>query len=197
MNIESVELKGQRVKLVPMHKDHTEGVFKAGNNAEIWTYMPMKIETIDDAKRLVDETLMARDQGLQFPYIILDQETDKIVGSSRFLNISKWNLSIEIGWTWYNPSVWRTDINTECKYLLLSHCFETLSTIRVEFKTDSRNTRSQRAIERLGAVKEGVRRNHRILSDGYIRDSVYYSIILQEWRSVKSRLQNFSNEEGG
>ena len=191
MYIESTELTGQRAKLVPMHIDHIEGLFEAGTNAQIWTYMPMKVETIDDAKRLVIDALSARDQGLEFPYIVLDQETDKIVGSTRSLNISKLNRSLEIGWTWYNPSVWRTRINTECKYLLLSYCFETLSTIRVEFKTDSRNTRSQQAIERLGAVKEGIWRNHRILSDGYIRDSIYYSIIVQEWHSVKSRLQNF------
>ncbi|WP_141434415.1 GNAT family N-acetyltransferase [Bacillus sp. 03113] len=191
MDIELTELKGQRVKLVPMHIDHIEGLFEAGMNDQIWAYMPMKVETIDDVKRLVDDALSARDQGLEFPYIIIDQETEKIVGSSRFLNISKLNRSLEIGWTWYNPSVWRTRINTECKYLLLSYCFEALSTIRVEFKTDSRNTRSQRAIERLGAVKEGIFRNHRILADGYIRDSVYYSIILQEWPSVKTRLENF------
>lgn len=191
LNIEAMELIGQQVKLVPMHIDHVEGLFEAGSNDEIWTYMPMKVKTIDDTKRLVDNALSARDQGLEFPYTILDQKTNKIVGSSRLLNISKLNRSLEIGWTWYNPSVWRTRINTECKYLLLCHCFETLSTIRVEFKTDSRNTRSQRAIERLGAVKEGTWRNHRILSDGYIRDSVYYSIIFQEWHTVKAKLQHY------
>ncbi len=190
MYIESTELTGQRAKLVPMNTDHIEGLFEAGTDARIWTYMPLKVETIEDAKRLVDDALLARDQGFEFPYIVLDQETDMIVGSSRFLNISKLNRSVEIGWTWYNPTVWRTRINTECKYLMLSHCFETLSTIRVEFKTDSRNIRSGRAIERLGAVKEGIWRNHRILSDGYIRDSVYYSIILQKWDSVKSKLQS-------
>ncbi|MBN6189192.1 GNAT family N-acetyltransferase [Aneurinibacillus sp. BA2021] len=121
---------------------------------------------------------------------LIDKTTEKVVGSSRFLNISPSNRTLEIGWTWYSPEVWRTRMNTECKYLLLRHCFEVLSTIRVEFKTDSRNLRSQRAIERLGAVKEGVRRNHRILPDGYIRDSVYYSVIPQEWETVKARLQH-------
>ncbi|MFT9847073.1 GNAT family N-acetyltransferase [Aneurinibacillus sp. REN35] len=184
------ELTGRRAKLVPMHTDHMEGLFEAGNNAQIWTYMPYKIETMNDMKRLVDEALAARGRGEEFPFVIVDQNTGKIVGSSRFLNVSQANRTLEIGWTWYHPTVWRTSINTECKYLLLHHCFGTLSTIRVEFKTDARNIRSQRAIERLGAVKEGVRRNHRILPDGYIRDSVYYSIIAQEWDAVKVRLQH-------
>lgn len=184
------ELTGRRAKLVPMHTDHIEELFEAGSDAQIWTYMPYKIETMNDMKRLVDEALAARGRGGEFPFVIVDQNTGKIVGSSRFLNISQANRTLEIGWTWYHPTVWRTSINTECKYLLLRHCFETLSTIRVEFKTDSRNIRSQRAIEKLGAVKEGVRRNHRILPDGYIRDSVYYSIIAEEWDAVKVRLQH-------
>ncbi|MDU2241953.1 MAG: GNAT family protein [Paenibacillus sp.] len=191
MNIECKELAGQRVTLMPMQPDHAEQLFQAGTDARIWAYMSMKIETIDDAKRLVGHALSARDQGLEFPYVVLDRETDRIVGSTRFLDISKPNRSLEIGWTWYNPAVWRTRINTECKYLLLQYCFEAMSAIRVQLKTDARNTRSMHAIERLGAVKEGTLRNHRILSDGYIRDSVYYSIISQEWPAVKTKLLDY------
>jgi len=112
------------------------------------------------------------------------------VGSTRFLNISIQNRNLEIGSTWLSPTVWRTRINTECKYLLLKHCFETLGTIRVQLKTDSRNVRSQRSIERLGAVKEGVLRNHMIMPDGYLRDSVVYSIIDKEWVQVKNKLES-------
>lgn len=191
MTTECIELHGQRASLVPMRIDHVEQLFAAGSDPQIWTYMPQAVQTLDDMKRLVEEALAAKERGEAFPFVIIDKTTEKVVGSSRFLNISPSNRTLEIGWTWYSPEVWRTRMNTECKYLLLRHCFEVLSTIRVEFKTDSRNLRSQRAIERLGAVKEGVRRNHRILPDGYIRDSVYYSVISQEWETVKARLQHF------
>src|SRR5699024_2902682 len=109
--------------------------------------------------------------------------------STRFLNISIPNSNLEIGWTWLSPKVWRTSINTECKYLLLKHCFEMLGAIRVQLKTDSRNVRSQQAIERIGAVKEGVLRNHMVMSDGFLRHSVYYSVIDQEWSLVKDKLE--------
>lgn len=165
-------------------------LFDAGNSHEIWAYMPMDVQAFDDMKRLVDRALQAREEGTEFPFVIVDQESEKIVGSTRFLDISIANRNLEIGWTWLSPTVWRTRINTECKYLLLKHCFETLGTIRVQLKTDGRNMRSQRAIERLGAVKEGVLRCNRIMYDGYVRDSVYYSVLDQEWKSVKDRLES-------
>lgn len=123
--------------------------------------------------------------------MIIDQATNQVVGSTRFLDISSQHRQLEIGSTWLTPSVWRTRMNTECKYLLLKHCFEVLETIRVQIKTDRRNVQSQRAIERLGAVKEGVLRRHRILPDGYVRDTVYYSVIDEEWPAVKARLEAF------
>jgi RimJ/RimL family protein N-acetyltransferase len=133
----------------------------------------------------------ALEQMNTIPFVIIDKESQKIVGSTRFYDISVPNKGLEIGSTWLTPAMWRTSVNTECKYLLLKHCFETIGTIRVQFKTDSRNIRSQRAIERLGAVKEGVLRNHMILPDDYVRDSVYYSIIDREWPVVKLRLERF------
>lgn len=189
MKIVPVELIGQRAKLIPLEVSHTKGLFEAGRNPEIWQYMLMKIESLDDMKRLVEEALFAKAKGLEFPFVIIDRKTDRIVGSTRFLEISSQNRNLEIGWTWLSSDVWRTRINTECKYLLLRHCFEMLSSIRVQLKTDARNVRSQRAIERIGAVKEGVLRCHRILPDGFIRDSVYYSIISEEWPMVKKRLE--------
>lgn len=121
--------------------------------------------------------------------MIYDKQLDQIVGSTSFLSISIPNRNLEIGYTWFTPTVWRTRVNTECKYLLLKHCFETLKTIRVQLKTDRRNVRSQRAIERIGAIKEGTLRNQMIMPDGYLRDSVLYSIIDQEWASVKRKLE--------
>lgn len=190
MEILPVVLIGDSVKIQPMEDDHVQELFDAGNNPAIWAYMPIKVQSIEDMKHHVDGALQAREQGSEFPFVIFDKDSGKIVGSTRFLNISISNRNLEIGWTWLSPTVWRTRINTECKYLLLRHCFETLGTIRVQLKTDSRNVRSQQAIERLGAVKEGVLRNHMVMPDGYVRDSVFYSVIDQEWALVKHKLES-------
>lgn len=125
-HIDPVELTGERATLMPMDASHVEGLFETGRDPQIWTYMPMRVETMEDMKRLVSEALSARAAGSEFPFVIMDRETDKIVGSTRFLDISIPNRHLEIGWTWLNPSVWCTRINTECKYLLLKHCFEVL-----------------------------------------------------------------------
>ncbi len=111
------------------------------------------------------------------------------MGETRYLTIEPTNRGLEIGWTWLSPEIQRTGVNTECKYLLMRHAFEQLGAIRVQLKTHHNNIRSQRAIERLGAVKEGVLRNHMIMPDGSYRHSVYYSVIESEWPSVKSRLE--------
>ncbi|WP_209121137.1 GNAT family N-acetyltransferase [Alkalihalobacillus sp. BA299] len=194
MEITPVKLIGERVILLPLEVHHIQELFDAGNNPDIWAYMPMKVQSIEDMKYLVNEALQARGQGSEFPFVILDKDSEKIVGSTRFLNISIPNRNLEIGWTWLSPTVWRTRINTECKYLLLKHCFETLGTIRVQIKTDSRNVRSQQAIERIGAVKEGVHRNHIIMHDGYFRDTVFYSVIDKEWMLVKNKLESMLSE---
>ncbi len=186
---QNVRLVGERVELIPMEPAHVDGLYAAGSNPEIWDYMPMRVASRDDMIRLVREALRARDEGRELPFVILDRATGRIVGSTRFLDITPAHRGIEIGWTWLAPGVWRTAVNTECKYVLLRHCFETLEMIRVTLKTDTRNVRSQRAIERLGAVREGVLRHHRIMPDGYLRDSVYYSILAEEWPAVKARLE--------
>ena len=190
MDIQPVQLVGKRAKLVPMEVAHIPDLYRAGNNADIWLYLPMTVITIDDMRDVVYTFLDAQAKGTALPFTIIDQESNQIVGSTRFHNISHENWSVEIGKTWLSPSVWGTHLNTECKYLLLCHCFETLHTIRVQLKADVRNIRSQRAIERLGAVREGVLRQHWIMPDGHKRDSVYYSILLEEWPECKKRLEN-------
>jgi len=185
----AVDLIGHRTMLTPLELRHIDPLYEATSDPAVWTYMPMRIQTADDMLALVTDALAARQSGHEFPFVIIDQQKGKVVGSTRFLDISPANRSLEIGWTWLAPAAWRTSINTEAKYLLLRHCFESLRTIRVQFKTDSRNTRSQQAIERIGGVREGVLRRHRILQNGYIRDSVYYSIIDQEWPTVKTALE--------
>ena len=128
-------------------------------------------------------------RGGDLPFVAIHLESGRVAGATRYLNIFPNDRGLEIGGTWYGAEFQRTAVNTECKYLLLQHAFETLKAIRVQIKTDSRNERSQRAIERIGAKLEGVLRNHMILPDGYIRNSVYYSIIDSEWADVKNTLE--------
>jgi len=189
MNVGTESLVGERAKLVALDRTHVEKLFEAGNYPEIWTYMPQRITSLDAMKANVESALAEKELGVEFPFCIVDQVSGKIVGSTRFLDISPANRSLEIGYTWLTPEVWRSRINTECKYLLLRHCFETVGTVRVQLKTDVRNLRSQAAIERIGGVREGVLRKHRILWDGYIRDSVYYSVLEDEWPRVKANLE--------
>ncbi|AZN43279.1 GNAT family N-acetyltransferase [Paenibacillus albus] len=187
MDVKPIVLTGSRVQLEPLENGHVEGLYEAGRYPEIWEVTQGTMATLDDAKAYVDKALSL--QG-DVRFVIKDRASGAVLGSTRLFDISAANRSLEIGSTWLTPSVWRTSVNTECKYLLLKHCFETLGTIRVQLKTDLRNTRSQRAIERLGAVKEGVLRNHMILPNGIIRDSVYYSVLDREWPSVKERLES-------
>lgn len=182
-------LNGDRVLLLPLQIGHLEGLYEAGRPEEIWQFMPRKSDTMEEMRRTIVYNLEQADRGTEYPFVIIDKEDGRIVGATRFLDIDPGNRSLEIGGTWLTPHLWRTRINTECKYLLLRHCFEHAGTIRVQLKTDSRNVRSQRAIERIGGVKEAVLRRHRVLADGYIRDSVYYSILDTEWPEVKIRLE--------
>jgi RimJ/RimL family protein N-acetyltransferase len=124
MQIHPVELTGQRVKLIPMRLEHASALYEAGRDPQIWTYMPMFVRTGQDMERLVREALADRDKGNSFPFVIFDLQSGSIVGSTRFLDMSAANRHLEIGWTWHTPEVWRTRVNTECKYLLLRHCFE-------------------------------------------------------------------------
>lgn len=191
MSISSVILTGKQAKLIPMEMSHIPGLYEAGRAPEIWKYMPANPNSLDDMQDLVEDALRLRETGAEFPFVIIDQRTDRIVGSTRFLDIVPSHRNLEIGWTWCSPDVWRTRINTECKYLLLKHCFETLGAIRVQLKTDLRNERSQRAIERIGGIREGVLRHNRIMPDGYLRDTVYFSILMEEWPAVKSRFESW------
>lgn len=191
MEVRPVTLEGVRAKLVPLAEEHLPDLLMAAQSPLIWAYMPTNLQTEKSVQQWYQDALRAQEAGTEVVFTIVDKETGRAVGSTRFMDISVPNRGLEIGWTWLAPDVWRTRINTECKYLLLKHCFETLGAIRVQLKTDSRNLRSQKAMERLGAVREGVLRRHRILPDGYVRDSVYYSILPQEWEEVKKRLEGF------
>ena len=190
MWVEPVTLVGDVARLEPLDARHAEALYVAGRHSDIWAFMPVDPSaSVQDMRAWIAAALAARDDGTQVPFAIVARATDACVGSTRYLAISPHDRGLEIGWTWLTPAVQRTAVNTECKYLLLRHAFETLGAIRVQLKTDRRNITSQRAIERLGAVREGVLRKHMIVRHGYQRDSVMYSITDDEWPAVKAGLE--------
>jgi RimJ/RimL family protein N-acetyltransferase len=190
MQIQPITLSGKIVRLEPLSKKHVPGLTLAGQDERIWRYLPYgNIDTREKMARLVDSLLDLKIQGNDLPFAVIHLQTDQPVGCTRYMEISVENRKLEIGGTWYGVDYQRTGVNTECKYLLLKHAFEILGCIRVQFKTDARNHRSQKAIERIGALQEGVLRNHMILPDGHIRDSIFYSIIDTEWPMIKTKLE--------
>jgi len=188
--IKPVVLTGKHVRLEPMTLEHVEPLAEIGVGRDFWDYMVYgKMESTEDMRGWVLDLLARTERGTDLPFVAIHLASGRVAGATRYLNIMPNDRGLEVGGTWYGVEFQRTSVNTECKYLLFRHAFETLGAIRVQLKTDSRNERSQKAIERIGAVKEGVLRNHMILPDGYFRHSVFYSILDSEWRGVKMRLE--------
>src|SRR5512140_1545294 len=189
MRVEPVTLTGRFVRLEPLSEEHVSGLTAIGLEEDIWRYMPYgQMRNEDDIRNWVRHMLELRMEGADMPFAVMDLASGCVAGCTRFLEIRPAHRGLEIGGTWYGAAYRRTRVNTESKYLLLEHAFERLHCLRVQIKTDSRNVRSQRAIERLGAVREGMLRNHLILPDGHVRHSIYYSILDTEWPAVKARL---------
>jgi N-acetyltransferase len=198
LEIEPVTLVGKIVRLEPLSELHTHGLAEVGLAPEIWRYMRYgMVETETQLGRWVRYVLELQAAETDLPFTVIYRELEKPIGCTRYLNINRSDRSVEIGGTWYGLQYQGTLVNTECKYLLLKHAFEDLGCIRVWFKTDARNLRSQRAIEKIGAFKEGVLRNHMVLPDGYIRDSVVYSLIPDEWKQVKIKLEERLASQSG
>ena len=190
MEVKPVVLTGEHVRLEPMREEHVPGLAEIGVGQTFWDFMLYgNINTVDDMRNWVLDILAREKKGTDLPFVVIHLASERVAGATRYLNIEPQHRGLEIGGTWYGPEFQRTVVNTECKYLLLGHAFEILGCIRVQLKTDLKNERSQRAIERIGAVKEGVLRNHMILPDGRIRHSVFYSVIDTEWPDVKMRLE--------
>lgn len=189
LNISPVILEGKWVRLEPLSERYAEGLLRAAQDERIWTYMSMFISTAEDVAQFLRQAEDAYRMETELPFAILLKETGQVVGSTRYMAIQKKHRGLEIGWTWLHPSVWRTSVNTECKWLLLRHAFEELGCIRVQLKTDERNTNSQRAIERIGGVREGILRNHMITKEGRYRNTVMFSIIDSEWPETDRRLR--------
>ncbi|WP_406687698.1 GNAT family N-acetyltransferase [Rossellomorea vietnamensis] len=177
-------LENEKIKLIPLEVHHSAALLEA-NDPEIWRFMFNEITTLEQMDQWVTAAVRLRDQQTALPFAVVLKEQNRIIGSTRLFEINLSQKSCELGSTWYSKDHQRSFVNSNSKYLILRYCFESLGMLRVQLKTDERNLRSQKAIERLGAVKEGVLRKERILSDGYVRNAVLYSIIDEEWPSVK------------
>ncbi len=190
MNVKPVVLEGRYVRMEPLSLRHVPGLAAIGLDENIWRFMPYgQMRTEDDIRGWVQVLLKHAEQGTDLPFAVVHLASGRVAGTTRYMEIRPAHFSLEIGGTWYGAEFRRTQVNTECKYLLLKNAFEVLKCIRVQLKTDSRNERSQKAIERIGAVREGLLRNHMLLPDGVIRHSIYYSILDSEWPEVKKKLE--------
>jgi RimJ/RimL family protein N-acetyltransferase len=194
MEVKPVVLTGKYVRLEPMTIAHAPALAEIGIGQTFWDFMLYgNINTVEDMHNWVLDILSRAEKGTDLPFVAIHLASGRVAGATRYLNIMPKDRGLEIGGTWYGTEFQRTAANTECKYLLMQHAFEMLGCIRVQLKTDSRNERSQKAIERIGAVKEGVLRNHMILPDGRFRHSVFYSVLDTEWPDVKKRLEELMN----
>ena len=182
-------LSGTHIQLEPLRAEHAAALLDAGRAPQVWTFMPARAATPEAMERWLDRALQAERLGREYPFVVRRLRDDRIIGSTRYLDVQEEDRTAEIGWTWYEPAAWATAVNPEAKFLLLRHAFEDWHAIRVALKTDIRNLRSQSAITRLGAVYEGTLRNQRIRPDGSYRDTPIYSIIESEWPLVKGSLE--------
>ena len=185
--MDNIILENEIVQLRPVQLTDIEAITIAANDPRIWPHLSVTLLDRTSVENYVKKAIVEREQGISYMFAVIDQKTGELVGCTSFLDIALTHKRLEIGSTWYTPSVWRTAINTNCKFLLLQYCFEELQLHRVQIKTGHDNTRSQQAIERIGAQKEGVLRNHMIKKQGTIRHTVMYSIILEDWPQVKLR----------
>ena len=188
MDVQPVTLTGRFTRLEPLSLDHVPCLCRVGLDGSIWMWMPVRIRSERDIRKMVEEALAEAERGVSLPFATVDVQTGEVVGSTRYLNIDRLHRRLEIGYTWIAPPWQRTAVNTEAKFLMLRHAFETLACLRVEWKTDSLNVRSREAILRLGAKEEGLFRNHMLMPGGRIRHTAYYSMTFQEWPAAKSNL---------
>lgn len=189
MNLEPIILEGSHVRLVPMTPEHVPALWEAGSDPDLWRLTVSQVRSEEDMRAYVDAALAGQAAGTTLPFVTTERATGRVVGSTRFGSVEMAHRRVEIGWTWIAAPWQRTAINTEAKYLLLRHAFESLGCLRVELKTDVLNERSRRAILRIGAREEGILRKHQVTDGGRIRDTVYFSILDDEWPAVKARLE--------
>jgi len=187
---DSVSLQGQQVSLVPLAHSHHDHLVEAVKDGELWTLWYTRVPAPGDLRADIDRRFALRDKGTMIPFAIIEKSTNQAVGVTAFTNIDAPNRRVEIGSTWYRKRVQRTGLNTECKLLMLTHAFEQLKCIAVEFRTHFLNRQSRTAIERLGAKLDGILRQHQIIGNDTLRDTCVYSILDNEWPAVKAHLRH-------
>ena len=188
MKIQPVTLEGIHVRMEPMRREHLAGLQAAAANPEIWNWTWPGADP-ENVATWLEKSLEAEDRGTDLPFTTFDKASGEIAGGTRYLGIDMPNLMVEIGNTWLAPKYQRTPLNTDTKHLLLRHAFEALGCNRVEFRTDAKNVQSRAAITNLGAVEEGIRRQHMVVPGGRVRDSAIFSIVRAEWPEVKMNLE--------
>jgi RimJ/RimL family protein N-acetyltransferase len=187
MDFAAPALTGRWVRLEPLVEEHREGLRAAADDDQVWEHMTLLARGPEFDRHFAD-ALAQRDAGRRVPYAVRLLATGELVGGTGYIDPMPAHKRVEIGWTWYRPDQWATAVNPECKLLLLSHAFDTLGYNRVSFVTDLRNERSQAAIAKLGATREGIMRSHAITRGGRVRDSVLFAITATDWPHVKERL---------
>lgn len=187
--LENIELALNNICLVPLSYEHEEGLAEVLKDGELWNLRITSTPHFSEVRSYIETALMQKEQGSRYPFAVLEENTGKILGTTSYHDILENVRRYEIGYTWYAQSVQRTHVNTTCKLLLLEYAFEQLNAKTVGLRTDQFNFKSQRAIERLGAKKDGIIRGEAIRKDGTIRDTVMYSIVKGEWNNVKAHLR--------
>jgi len=183
---EDIILKNNSVLLRPLTSEDEEGLVKIAFDADIWKYTIVSVMNSTELKNYINTALQERKKNLRYPFTIVDKQSGEIAGSTSYGNISVKDKRLEIGWTWLGKKFRGTELNKNCKFLLLQYAFDHLKFERVEFKTDVLNDRARKALVKIGAKEEGILRSHMILYDGRRRDSVYYSILKDEWEELKA-----------
>ncbi|WP_061249750.1 GNAT family N-acetyltransferase [Leptospira alstonii] len=185
---ESISLIGKHVELHPLQTEHHDDLVKAVLDGELWKLWFTMVPSPEEMKQWIARALSEKKEKLSLPFVVKLKNDPRIIGSTRYMNIDNFANRLEIGSTWYSKEFQKTFVNTECKLLLLEHAFENLQCIAVEFRTHRLNENSRRAIERLGAILDGILRNHRVMANGTLRDTAVYSIISSEWPTIKAHL---------
>jgi RimJ/RimL family protein N-acetyltransferase len=184
-----ITLTGVHIRLEPMRPSHARALLTAGRDEAIWSWMPARPVNLEQMERVLEKAMEAESQGREYPFVVVRREDNRVIGSTRYLDVQEADRNVEIGWTWYTPDVWGGVVNPEAKYLLMRHAFDDWRAVRVALKTDIKNLHSQAAIKKLGARYEGTLRTQRIRPDGSYRDTVIFSVIESEWPQVKARLE--------
>lgn len=187
---ENTRLEESSIELVPLEESHFEELDRLARDPRIWEFLSVDMHTPQKRKDYFYEALLERKKGTQFPFAIVHKRDQKLIGSTRLMELNAVHKTAEIGWTWLIPEHWATEVNFACKLALLRFCFEKLQTIRVQLKADSRNLRSRTAIAKIGGQFEGILRNHMVRDDGSLRHSAYFSLIDSEWETAKTNLRN-------